>query len=241
MSTLAIIPVKAESQRLSGKNFLEVGGTTLVRRAWDLARQGIEIGLFDAVAISYDQWHARLVEIRDCQGALPSTLHQQPGERPPTTTLAVVQDLLAKSDTRKCDCSGSFHEVRWDLICLLVPTSPLRTLKHLVQSRLRLEGQDLVMSVAPFRESVAGAVAIEDGLVKLVADDPHQHVDAWKHEGTVIWARAQWFGAGPKHWYDAGRIAAYPMDRMESVDIDYEVDLVLARALDARSVGREIA
>ena len=122
----------------------------------------------------------------------------------------------------------------YDLVCLLLPPSPLRTLRHVVESRLLLrEGADAVMSVTPFRQDVRYACVEHEGQVKRVGGENWTPETVFlKHDGTVIWARASWLNTA-KDFYD-GRIVPYRVPPEESCDVDTQIDLDYAAFLLGR-------
>jgi CMP-N-acetylneuraminic acid synthetase len=213
MRTLAVIPVKIHSERLTRKNFRLVGGETLVGRAVKIARQAKWLGLVDEIAISYDGWDQSFKEYEDI------FLHPQQDPKP-TRTLECVQEFLQPKHGQ------------WDLFALLLPTSPLRTLRHLVESRLLYDGTvDAVMSMVPFRQDYRYMCFLDSQGKLVLSHAAGWPGDALKHDGTVIWARADWLCRKPKSWYDSLSIVPYLVNPVESVDVNDAVDLLFANTL----------
>ena len=113
-----------------------------------------------------------------------------------------------------------------------------------MEARLLLEeGWDGVLSVTPYRQDPRWAVGLlgPDGEVRRAPIaawgreplPPEQVGPLWKADGTALWVRTEAFlaKAKPPDWFYALRLRAYRMDRMESVDVDHEDDLVRAEAL----------
>jgi hypothetical protein len=151
-----------------------------------------------------------------------------------------------------------------DFVCVLLPTSPLRTIRHLVESRLLLsdavrativEGEgdlagremdlrfsvDGVMSVTPFRQDTAYALRVDDGMLAL-RFDPTEVRPAFKqdvvHDGTVIWVRSSALLAlPPEANFYALNLRPYVVSSHEAVDINEPSDLVIAEALLAYREG----
>lgn len=227
MRTVAVIPAKHRSERLPNKHSRTVGERSLVGWALHVAEQARRIGLVqDIVAVTDTTW-------------VPDYFHDLPKDarclhQPEETAVGVGATLrwLLRDGAEFCaDLSG----ITWGAALILYPTSPLRTLRHLVESRLLLEdGWDGVLSMAPYRQDPWWAVMAEEEirLVNLLPL-PEGAPPLWKSDGTALWVRTEAFldRAKPPLWFYALRLRAYRMNRMQSVDVDYEDDLLLAEAL----------
>ncbi|MBI5405356.1 MAG: hypothetical protein HY976_03985 [Candidatus Kerfeldbacteria bacterium] len=234
MRTLAIIPVKKVSKRLDNKNFLHVGDKPMFQLAIHLALQARSLGVVDEVVLSYDDPH----ELLDAQNSV--RLHRRPNALRNDinhTTLQVVQDVLAPSESWGCvnGCASMIHNNPWDLICLLVPSSPLRTLNHIISSRLLLHREDdvAVMSVTTYRQDPRGAVVQgQQGCLRKIwpSDVIDDGTALYKHCGTVIWAKSAWV-LGAKSWYDSDRIRPFFVKPDEAIDVNDALDLVTARRM----------
>ena len=219
---LAFIPARATSRRLPGKNLRTVGGVPLVRRAADVALAAERLGLVGKVVVSAENRDAELAVMGI--GAFVDWRHETV-RRPDARVIDVVQEFL-----------GRFVEPV-DPICILLPSSPLRTLRHVVESRLLLtEGVDAVMSVTPFRQDVRGAIYIEaNDAVRRLPNEWFAGVNAsffYKHDGHALWCRREWLMKA-KDLYDSPRIRAYVIPPEESMDVDTELDLRIAEMLAA--------
>lgn len=224
MSTVTVIPAKHRSERLPNKHSRRVGGRSLVGWALHLAEEARRIGLVqDIVAVTDTAWVPEYFQ------GLPEGAACV--NQPEATALGVGATLrwllTERFDDRPC---------AWDTALILYPTSPLRTLRHLVESRLLLEdGWDGVLSVAPYRQDPRWAVVIEKDECKKaeMPEFSRGHGERWKSDGTALWVRTEAFldRAKPPLWFYALRLRAYQVDRMESVDVDHEDDLLLAEAL----------
>lgn len=223
MRRLAFIPAREHSRRLSGKNLAAVGGKSLVRRAVEIAIEARALGVVDDVVTSVEDWETREEAQRAGATAVSRATHLR---APETTVLDVLKAHLADAP-----------EI--DLVCLLLPTSPLRTLRHIVESRLLLrERVDAVMSVTPFRQDVDYALhVVDDGMiVRHEACCPHgaawEDHRYWKHDGHVLWGRTAWLSKA-RNLYD-GRLVPYAIPPDASSDIDTALDLAWCDFLLAR-------
>jgi N-acylneuraminate cytidylyltransferase len=230
MSSVAIIPVKAESKRLPGKNFLRVGSRSLVQLAVQVAFDAKHAGIVNDIVVSYDVWDNALYS-----GTVGVGMHQQNAPLP-TRTLEVVQELIEPAHVGHDLGLRVPAYAGHDLVLLLLPTSPLRTLRHIVESRLLLrDDDDAVMSMVPFRQDYRYMCFQDPGSGMLDLADSHDWpTGGLKHDGTVLWARTGWLRTHPADWYSSSHIRPYLMKPEESVDVDDEIDLLLANALAAR-------
>ena len=227
MTTLAFIPARSKSTRWPGagcKNIAPFLGEPLVVRAARLAFEGKALGLFDEALISLDGWNqvGQTLERFDisCWAQRPESVRRQDAR--------VIDVLRAHLETM---------EDRPDLICVLLPTSPLRTLRHLVESfRLLEPGVDVVLSVTPFRQDVRGAVVEIKGPLVRVGGDHLPGGQILKHDGQCAWLRTENVLKG-QGFYD-GYVRPYLIPPEESADVDTELDLFIAESL-AKRLGRQ--
>lgn len=114
---VAVVPARAGSKRLPGKNHYPLLGKPLVQYTLEAAKSS---GIFQDVLVSTDDPVVNEIAARfDCQRInRPAALSQDD-----TTTDAVIADLIDKQ-----------HLVDDHLIVLLQPTSPLRQASHIQQA-----------------------------------------------------------------------------------------------------------
>jgi len=220
MTTAAYIPARASSVRLPGKNVRPLAGVPLVRRTVDVALDAQHAGLVDRVVLDTDDEQIAAVgagaEIR----MRPETLRG--------TDVRVV-DLLRAWLAATPDV---------DLVCVLMATSPLRTLKHLTESRAALRDDvDGVLSLTQFTQDIGHAVFVpaRDRTVQMHYPTAGARAvlrDAGKHDGTAAWyRRAALLTLPPHENVYALRLAPYWVPTLESVDVDTERDFLIADAL----------
>ena len=131
MRILGIIPARANSQRLPGKHLMPCGGRPLIEWTIDAADRSRALS---AVLISTND-----KDILDQYGgkARPDKL-----SGPNVSSEEVVQSIIG---------TGS----EWDAICLLQPTSPLRTaddIDHAIHMLYANYWADAVVSYSPVRD-----------------------------------------------------------------------------------------
>ena len=120
MNTLCIIPARSGSKGVKNKNIKKIKGQTLIEHAYNVANKS---RIFDKIILSTDS--------KKYLNLLKRKI-DTPFLRP---------KKIAKDNT--VDIEVLFHEIKiyekfynkkFDYICLLQPTSPLRTIDHLKKS-----------------------------------------------------------------------------------------------------------
>lgn len=222
MTTAAYIPARGSSVRLPGKNLRPIGGVPMIRRTLDVAIEAQDLALVDRVVLDTDDEEIALHGVGAEVRMRPADLRG--------TDVRVVDLLRAWLQT----------EPDVDLVAVLMVTSPLRTLKHMAESRAALRDDvDGVLSLTRFVQDVGYASTLRiDGHGETVALHFPQPADravlrgAGKHDGTIAWYRRDAVLALPasENVY-ALRLAPYWVPAMESVDIDTERDFLIAEAL----------
>lgn len=205
MKVAALIPARAGSKRLTNKNWAEVAGKPLWLLAVEHAKQS---GAIDRIAISTDDEHILLAAKADLAIPRPLSL-----ARDDTVMLAVV---------RHADAAMAAAGWDHDAICILQPTSPLRSPADVAACvDMMGKGVESVVSVTEAADDVAFVVRHAQRLERL----PPIVVP----NGAVYVLSTEALRAG-RDWY--GPYAyAYRMPKERSIDVDTEVDLRLARLL----------
>lgn len=112
---LAIVPARGGSKGIPGKNLSVVGGMTLVARA---VRCALETALFDAVVVSTDD--EAIAKEGLAAGALVPFLRPAALSTDEAPVVDAVRHVLSELEQDR---------PRFDLVALLEPTSPLRTVE----------------------------------------------------------------------------------------------------------------
>ncbi len=141
-NVIALIPARAGSKGIPGKNFRKLGGKTLVQHAYECAHAA---GVRAVVSTDIDEqpWSKSTNEVDD-EGRQAGLGIWLPLKRPAS---------LAQDDTPMFDvvkhAVGALGLADEDIIVLLQPTQPLRTPEHIQQAiaLLRESGADSVVSV----------------------------------------------------------------------------------------------
>ncbi|WP_374697506.1 acylneuraminate cytidylyltransferase family protein [Alcaligenes nematophilus] len=215
----AIVPARAGSKGLPGKNVKLLGGIELYQHAVLCARQAgaehilVSTDISQILAGTHDfTVHARAAHLADDQ----------------TPMKDVVLELLAA------------HSIRGTVV-LLQPTSPLRT-PDAVRQALALHeagAYELTLSVSEADRSVLKYGQIQDGrFVPLQKPEycfrNRQHLPAvYRPNGAIYVFDAQWFLEQGD--FVSTKMGAFLMPLEESIDIDVQADLLACeQILDAR-------
>lgn len=218
MIDLALIPARGGSKGLPGKNILELGGVPLI--AWTI-RAAIASELCQKVVVSTDD--EGIAEVARSWGALVPFL------RP----LELSHDTATSADV----VLHALDELQPDgVVALLQPTSPFRNARHLRESveLLKRSGAQGVISVA-HGKPLAWAHHVVDELLVPAVEDVDGTTRRQDHR-TVFYPNGAIYCAASNAMREAGGIvraqaAAYEMSAIDSLDIDDEADLDLARAI----------
>ena len=229
MRVLGIVPARAGSKRLPGKNLQLLGGKTLVARAIDTA---LGASTVSAVAVSSDD--PRVLAIARASGAIAL---ERPSELATDTSPAV--DYVRHA----FDVLEAEGGARFDAVAIVQPTSPFTSTAD-VDATVRLletTGADSAASVMeldhaihPFKlkrmdeEGRLLAYLQEEGGRMAAHEIPRLYV----RNGSVYVTRRDVIEAGQIIGADC---RGYVMPRTRSVDINDELDLRFAEFLCASS------
>lgn len=223
MKNLAIIPARSGSKGLKDKNIRPLNGKPLMAYTIEAA---LESGVFDKVVVSTDcQTYA---EIAKKYGAEVPFLRAEHLAGDTVATNEVIIDLLDKFKT-----TGS----EFDSMMILQPTSPLRTSGDIKKAMALLieKKANAVVSVCETEHSplYTGAIPADlrmDGFLK--KDIGYRRQDLPKYyrlNGAIYLARIDYF-LEYQDFYKKD-CYAYMMDKQRSIDIDDEVDFLLAEVV----------
>jgi len=219
MKIVAIIPARAGSKGLPGKNLRPVGGISLVGRAILAA---VESGVFSDIIVTTDG--DDIAEEARRYGAKPIF-------RP---------DALASDDARSIDavCHALQEINAHQGICVLLqPTSPLRLAKDIFEAveQKRLLGPGSIISVCECDHHPFKTFELRDGKVvptRNLADleSPRQSLPKMYRPNGAIYVNDIVDLFNLRSFFIAP-IQAYEMSASQSVDIDSELDLMCANSL----------
>lgn len=217
---LAIIPARGGSKRLPGKNILELAGKPLV--AWSI-EAGLRSKYIDKVIVTSDD-----EEILGIAKKFGSETIKRPIElaSDTTTSFAAVKHTIDNVE-------------KYDYIVLLQPTSPLRTFRHIDEAVELLEHKraDAIVSVCEMDHSPlwSNTLSDDDNMNGFLSNDiknvRSQDLEKYYRLNGAIYICEIDRLLDEKSFFIEDDIFAYRMDRESSVDIDEEIDFLIARTL----------
>lgn len=218
---LAVVPARGGSKGVPGKNLREVGGMSLLRRTLDVAQASRHI---DRIAVSSDD-DGILGHASSVNGIL--TIKRPAELAEDGTAMAPVVDHVL-----------SMHPA--DIVVLLQPTSPLRESTDIdgALERFVSSGADSLVSVCPTETSPYWTYRLDEGdrmhplLPKQDVATRQELPKTYRVNGAVYVVDAAWFRTN--HVFVGDNTVAYVMAPERSLDVDTEIDLVVAEALLAK-------
>ncbi len=220
---VSLIPARAGSKGLTGKNLREVGALTLVGRAVASALDSVYV---DTVCVSSEDQ-----EILEEGAKFGAIAHER-------SRVAASDSAVARDVVREFLEGGSVEVDGESVLVYLQPTSPLRTTLHIDECLELLDSHAGLPVVSLARSqiskeklvSVCGEGTLVSSAGSSFATANRQKLDSWWRPNGAIYAfRVQDF-------HQRGDVpidGAYPywMDVLDSIDIDSESDLFLADVL----------
>lgn len=234
MFKLAVIPARAGSKRIPGKNIRAFGGKPMI--AWPIAAAR-ESGLFDAVIVSTDS--GEIAAVARHWGA--STPFLRPAEL--ADDLAGTRAVIAHAIRAYAECAG----VMPDLVCCLYATAALVRAEDLRAGHDRLleTGADFAYSVSRFPAPIQRALRLRaDGRVEMIAPEHRgkrsQDLEPAYHDaGQFYWGRAEAF-LDMDRKITSPASAAVVLPSYRAPDIDTEEDWTRAEWLfEAMNLRKE--
>lgn len=228
MSTLAIIPARGGSKGVVRKNLRSIGGRSLVARAIAAAR---DVGEIEHILLSTDDEEIA-TEGRRCGVEVPFL-------RPP----ALADDTAAIGPTiiHALESFEHYANVVVDTLVLLEPTSPFRTAKHIRSAIERFHVGDCrsVISVCPLERKPENIFIRTDGLLARLVTEPKMIFTRRQEMMQLCRLNSAIYIVGRHDFVETRQLIIEPvgfveMSGMESINIDEEIDLLLAEVVADR-------
>lgn len=228
MKKIAIIPARSGSKGLKDKNIIDLCGKPLIAYSIEAA---LQTEAFDRVIVSTDSKH--YADIAREYGAEVMMRGEKLSDDK-ATTFMVLEDILKNRLTESID-----------YFVLLQPTSPLRTVEHIKEAIAKFESRyyefDFLVSM---KESEHAKVLVnpidEDESLKFFDTDfsnyRRQAYKDYSPNGAIFIAKPHNYLL-QKHFFGAKSLG-YIMNEESSVDIDKELDLLLARIILKKNAER---
>lgn len=227
---LAIVPARAGSKRLPGKNIKPLNGKKLIHYTLEAAEKSRYI---DEVVLSSED----PVTLSESKNFPKVTADRRPDvlAADTATTAQVIEDILLRWQAKNKPV---------DIVVLLQPTSPLRTAAD-IDGALEMSaaaGWNSCVSVTRFLKSPLWMYSIDEGqclqpLLKGPAT-PSKSQEFYILNGAVYVARREDFLEYKTFVTDSTLSFVMPSER--SVDIDYDLDFTLAEILTQRGCNEPI-
>ena len=216
---IAIIPARSGSKGLKDKNIKELKGKPLIAYTIETAKQS---GVFDTVFVSTDS--QKYADISKKYGAEVPFLRSSENSSDNAGSWDVIKEVLSKLDTK------------YDIVALLQPTSPLRTaddIKNAFEIFFEKDA-DTLFSVCETDHPIFWCNTLKDDLsakdfIKKEFNKPRQKLPkSYTINGAIYIIKTALLDNlnlyGDKSY-------VYIMDKMHSVDIDSELDFLIAQTI----------
>lgn len=220
--TLFIIPARGGSKGLPRKNILPINGKPMICCTIDAAR-GVTND--ENICVSTDDLEIKKV-VEDYGLKIPFL---RPAKL--ATDTAGTREVLIHA----VDFYQNILNHQFSKLCLLQPTSPLRTSQHIMEAhQLWTDDLDMVVSV---KESKANPYfnlfeETTDGFLKKSKDGNYtRRQDApkvWEYNGAIYFINIQTLQEKPITEFK--KVTKYVMSEESSVDVDSYIDLRLIKA-----------
>ena len=236
MKNLAIIPARSGSKGLPHKNIKMLNGKPLI--AWSI-EAALGSGMFDTVMVSTDsEEYARIA--------------REYGAEVPFLRSAATSGDNSSSWDAVAEVLDEYRKLgrEFDTFMLLQPTSPLRTCEDITDAYRMLEEKDGANSIVSFTEcdySPLLASAFDEswsfddekrlslmkvfrGKIDQGAYYSRQSLPTFYHaNGSIYLVRVNHFEKN--HYFYDETCYAMVMDQEHSIDVDTELDFVIAEAV----------
>ncbi len=224
-SVVALIPARAGSIRVPGKNVRELAGHPLLAYSIAAAR---ESGLFDAVLVSTDS--EQTAELARHYGA------EVPGLRPPE---------LAGSTSPDIDwIEHTLRGTSYDAFSILRPTSPFRrgaTIRRAWEAFTAVRDADSLRAVRPAREHPGKMWVLEGGLMAPLLPQPEGEIATHSRQTAALPAvhvqdsslEIAWTRIVAQREIAGQRVVPFLTEGAEGFSIDYPEDWEAAERLAA--------
>ena len=214
---LAIIPARGGSKRLPRKNVLELAGKPLI--VWSI-EAGLKSKYVDKVVVTSDD--DEILTISKKYGAETINRPEYLANDTATTFDALEHTINSLE--------------KYDYIVLLQPTSPLRNKKHIDEAIELLNEKDAnaVISVCETEHSPLWCNILDEDLnmsnflPKEVLNKRSQDLPKYYRINGAIYICKTEELLKNKGFFIKENIYAYKMDKKDSVDIDDEMDFIIA-------------
>lgn len=224
MKNLAVIPARSGSKGLKDKNIKLLNGKPLM---WYSIKVALQSGFFDTVMVSTDS--AKYADVAISCGADVPFLRSKELSGDNASSWAVVKEVLDDYASR---------DIVFDSVMLLQPTSPLRIVEDIknAYSILSSKNANGVISVTEMDHSPLWSNTLPedldlDSFIKKENNVPRQLLPKYyRYNGAIYLIKNTLFKdlLQSESWT---KLFGYIMPKNRSVDIDDELDFVVAEEI----------
>lgn len=217
---LVIIPARGGSKGIPGKNIKELADKPLIYYSIDVAR-----GLTTDENICVSSDDNKIIDTVENYGLEVPFIRPDEFATDNATTNSVLLHAINFYESK---------DLNYDIIVLLQPTSPLRTLSQ-VEEALKIYDNNLDMVVSVKKSHAASVLCNEDENGFLVSTfnkscKGRQFFDTYfEYNGSIYIINVKSLKEKGMAGFD--KIKKYEMDEIHSVDIDNELDWKLAELI----------
>lgn len=220
MKKIAIITARSGSKGLKDKNILDLCGKPLIAYTIEAARQS---GIFNRIIVSTDS--DKYADISRHFGA-EVMMRGKNLSNDTATSFMVIKDVLSRIGEK------------YDYFVLLQPTSPMRNATHIKEAAELFESRFTNFNfLVSMKEAEHAKILVnpieEDGSLKYFDTDfanyCRQSFKDYSPNGAIFMAKPEEY-LQSRHFFGQKSLA-YIMTIEDSIDIDYKIDLELAKVL----------
>lgn len=226
MNNIAIITARSGSKGLKDKNIKLLGGKPLL--AYSI-RAALESKMFTEVMVSTDS--REYSTIAQQYGAKVPFLRSIGNSGDNASSWDVIKEVLERYKEK---------EVRFDTVCLLQPTSPLRSKTDIIQGYdlLKEKKADAVTAVCEVEHSPLWTMTLDESLsleeykkkTENQRNIPRQQLPQYYRVNGALYIRKIGYVDNQIDIFDNNEVA-YIMDQSRSIDIDTELDFRMAELI----------
>lgn len=222
MGNIAIVPARSGSKGLTDKNIMKLNGKPLM---YYTIRAAIDSGCFDEVMVSTDS--EKYADIaRKCGASVPFLRSEEMSSDSANSWDAVREVLSCYAKVGK----------RFRYVALLQPTSPLRNANIIIDTfeKLRASGANNAVAITEVEHPVQWCFRLPDTeMLDEMAVSPYiymrrQELEPYYRENGAIYIVDAEKIVNPLYNFYADKCVGYVMPREKSVDIDSNIDLMIA-------------
>lgn len=224
---IAIIPARGGSKRLSGKNITLLNGKPLIHYTLEAV---VNSGLFETVLLSSDD--DEILRIGTQIKGVTADKRESSLAGDKVKVIELIKSIAARPN----------YVEQYDKIALFLPTCPFRTTKHIQEGYKLLTKDDFsVVSITQMEEPVQLTLTLDENKVAnpeaIMKPSPLVTGETRSQDFEKMYIVNGGFYIA---WIDEfitkdnffqGKVKGYEMEKLNSVDIDYPIDLEWAEYL----------